>query len=76
MRCKPPIRYVLMKILEHRTPPVEFYGLREESGTFRLHKDGPLSLDDEAFIRFPESHLSNLEGFEDLSVAQCSSGRE
>ena len=67
MRCKPSAMYAIVKALECRKPPVEFYELREERGTFDLRKDA-LSRDDQLFSHFPQRHLSLLEGFEDVSV--------
>ena len=69
MRCKPSAKYAIAKALECRNPPVEFYELREERGTFNLTKEA-LRRDDEIFAHFPENYLAILEGFDVVSVPE------
>ena len=72
MRCKTSVKYAIVKALECRKPPVAFYELREQRGTFNLTKEA-LYPDDELFMHYPESHLSLLEGFQEVPVPVQSS---
>ena len=65
MRCRSSAKCAIVKALECRKSPLEFYELREERGTFNLKKEA-LERDGELFVHFPENHLSILEELENL----------
>ena len=75
MRCKSSAKYAIVKALECRKPPLEFYEIREERGTFSLRKEA-LERGGELFVHFPQNHLSILEGFENVSSPAQSSDDE
>ena len=75
MRCNAATKYVLMKALKGRDRSVEFYEMREVSGTFKLKKCA-LTYDDELFVHFPKRSLSILELFEPLPAAGSSTGED
>ena len=73
MRCESSTKYAIMKSLEGRERPVEYYEVRSERGTFELRKES-LTLEDELFFNFPERSLSTLEVFEAMSGPARSTG--
>ena len=62
MRCTAPVRYAIVKALEGRESPVEFYALRETHDRFDLRKE-PLNVS-ELCANFPRRYRSVLEDFE------------
>ena len=75
MKCKESAKYTVMKALEDRSRPVEFYEMQEERGTFNLRKEELMS-GGELTVHYPQRHLEILEGFEDLTAGDPASGDE
>ena len=71
MRCKPPVKYAVVKALEGRRGQVKFFEMRENPGTFRLNKY-VLNDDDELFVHFPRRSLSTYEAFQPLAPVSTS----
>lgn len=65
MRCKPAVKYALVKALEGRSTQVKFYEIRDVAGTFQLKKD-PLD-EDELMRDFPRRSLRASEEFSPVS---------
>ena len=64
MRCKPSVKYAVVKALEDRRAQVKFYEVRDKTGTFQLKK---YALDDsELMVHFPRRSLSAVEAFDSL----------
>lgn len=66
MRCSDSAKYAVMRALEGRNKPVEFYEIRADTKTFELRKT-ELGYDDQLFVEFPRRSLAHIEAFQDLS---------
>ena len=75
IRCNDSAKYAVMKALEDRGRPVEFYEMREVPGTFSLKKNA-LSYNHELFVHFPRRSQSIREGFETVLTSGPSTRTE
>ena len=74
MRCKPSVKYAVVKALEDRSARVKFYEVRDKTGTFQLRK---YALDDgELMVHFPRRSLSTYEAFDSLQPGSSSAQSE
>lgn len=65
IRCKSTVKFTIVQALANRGRSVQFFEMREVSGTFRLRK---YALDtDELAASLPRRSRSILEAFEDLT---------
>ena len=67
MRCEVSTKYAVMKALEDRERPIQFFEVQEVPGSFRLRKRA-LDCNDEPFVGFPLCHQAIIDQFDDLDV--------
>ena len=66
LRCPDTVRATVVKALEGRSKPVQFYEMREVHGKFEL-KRYPLEIV-ELLMSYPRRAADALEGFDDVSA--------
>lgn len=65
VRCSSTVKYTVLRALEGRERPVEFFEIRETRGRFPLRKQ-PLDCPEELLALLPRRSLSILEDFEEV----------
>ena len=65
-RCSSTVKFVVVRALERRRRPVEFFEIRETRKKFPLKKR-PLDCSEELFAALPRRSLTTFEAFEDIS---------